>query len=292
MTAGVATTVVSAAAIESVLRLLAVTSDDGVTIGNVRLAPIWPEVVARNRSLLDEWAPGGVWKESYLVFDPELGWVVGRDRATADGLYISSAEGIRSGERGIAFAESRPAYRIAIVGDSNAFSLEVPFDESWAHRLEALLGSDVQVLNFGVNGYGIDQAVLRYERDVRPFLPDLVIFAFIQHDLDRSMTVYPFISFPSWEMPFAKPRFLADDAQTLPVNTPLPEPQWLFNRRRLQDLPHIDLDLGYRYWQEGRTNAFMLGRFFTTVVPRYPSLQELRAIQEHLNAIESEQHSP
>jgi hypothetical protein len=59
------------------------------------------------------------------------------------------------------------------------------------------LGPQVQVLHFGVDGYGVDQAYLRYQRDVRPWHPDLVILGFINHDLHRSLAVYSFVSFPS-----------------------------------------------------------------------------------------------
>ncbi len=78
------------------------------------------------------------------------------------------------------------------------------------HRLERTLGPDVQVLNFGVEAYGVDQAYLRYLRDVRPWRPQVVILGLIDHDLLRSMAVYFFLSFPGWDYPFAKPRFAAE----------------------------------------------------------------------------------
>ena len=46
-------------------------------------------------------------------------------------------------------------------GDSMTHGDEVTDDEAWLHRLSERLGCNVQ--NFGVGGYGLDQAALRYE---------------------------------------------------------------------------------------------------------------------------------
>jgi len=86
-------------------------------------------------------------------------------------MYFSSVEGIRSAGPDVRFAHRSARRRVALIGDSNAFSFEVPFEESWGHHLQQLLGADAQVLNFGVDGYGIDQIYLRYRRDVRPWKP-------------------------------------------------------------------------------------------------------------------------
>lgn len=61
---------------------------------------------------------------------------------------------------GFAWVPTR--YRIAIVGDSFTFKLEVPYEKTWGHQFEIALGPGWQVLNFGVDGYGLDQAFLRY----------------------------------------------------------------------------------------------------------------------------------
>jgi hypothetical protein len=47
-------------------------------------------------------------------------------------------------------------------GDSFTYGGEVEDNEAWVHLLSQRLGC--QVRNFGVSGYGLDQAVLRYER--------------------------------------------------------------------------------------------------------------------------------
>jgi hypothetical protein len=154
---------------ESAVRLLAQTTPDGIRVAKFVLRPTWPEVVKRNRELLQLDAPDP--KGTYFSYDPELGWTVGPNRRSDNGLYFSSAEGIRSARPGVVFAEEHAKDRVALIGDSNAFSLEVPFEDSLGYQLNQLLGHDIQILNFGVDGYGIDQIYLRYERDVRPWKP-------------------------------------------------------------------------------------------------------------------------
>ena len=177
--------------------------------------------------------------------DETLGWVIRPDRRSADDRYFSSAEGLRSARPGEVFARRAARQRVAIVGDSFTFGLEVGYEDTWGHRLERALGPDVQVLNFGVDGYGVDQAYLRYRRDVRPWRPDVVIFGLITHDLYRSMATYTFLSFPGWPFPFAKPRFVVRDDRLALLNVPLPPPQTILAASSIRELPLIEYDPGY-----------------------------------------------
>jgi hypothetical protein len=85
----------------------------------------------------------------------------------------------------------------------------VSFTESWGHHLERRLGPAVPVLNFGVDGYGLDQTYLRYQRDVRGWKPRVVLISLMGHELLRTMAVYPFVSF-RWPPCVVKPRFTLD----------------------------------------------------------------------------------
>ena len=80
--------------------------------------------------------------------------------------------------------------RIALVGDSFTFGEEVRYEETWAYFLSQYLEGEHQVLNYGIPGYGLDQAYLRYLRDVRPLHADIVVLGVISHDIERTMTVY------------------------------------------------------------------------------------------------------
>jgi hypothetical protein len=202
----------------------------------------WADVVVQNKAILARAAREG----SYLVADEHLGWVVGPNRRSADGLYFSSAEGLRSPSPGVALRERAGPRRIALVGDSFTFGLEVGYTDTWGHHLEQALGPDVQVLNFGVDGYGVDQAYLRYARDARPWRPDVVILGLINHDLFRSLAVYSFVSFPGWPFPFAKPRFVLDGERLSLLNVPLPSPSSILAAPSITELPFIEYDPGYQ----------------------------------------------
>jgi hypothetical protein len=82
------------------------------------------------------------------------------------------------------------------VGDSFTFGLEVRYEDTWPRQLERLLGPEFQVLNFGVDGYGVDQAYLRYRRDGLAWRPEIVVLGVIDDDFRRTMCVYAFLCFP------------------------------------------------------------------------------------------------
>jgi hypothetical protein len=254
-------------------------------VAGVPLLPYdWNAIVERNRELLRR-APNNI---SYFVPDELLGWTLGPGRRSKNGLYASSVEGIRSADPGVSFANDRPKRRIAVVGDSFSFGLEVPFEDSWAHRLQQALGPETQVLNFGVDGYGVDQAYLRYMRDARPWKPDLVIFGFINHDLYRSMAVYAFVSFPEWGLPFGKPRFIVENGKLELLNTPVLSPELLLQRASVFDLPFVQLDRGYKA-REWRWHAYYGSRLARLVLSRFepapvPGAQTSDAALAEVNA--------
>jgi hypothetical protein len=224
---------------EATIRLLAVQTPAGPTVLDTILLPrSWSDERTRYRDLLKQMPT------SYWVPDELLGWTVGPNRGS--GMYCSSSEGIRSVAPNIRYADRQPQHRIATVGDSFTFALDVPFEASWPNRLEQQLGSTVQVLNFGVAAYGVDQAYLRYLRDVRPWHPDVVVLGFIQPDLFRSLGVYSFVSHPQWAFPFAKPRLIVDAAGTVrSLNVPVPSPQEIFSVNAITDLQFIEYDPGF-----------------------------------------------
>jgi hypothetical protein len=181
---------------------------------------------------------------TYLVADEVLGWTVGPNREGGT-LYFSSDEGIRSAALNVRYAVRHPQYRIATVGDSFTFADDVPFEASWPNRLEQQLGSKIQVLNFGVSAYGIDQAYLRYLRDVRHWHPNLVVLGFIVPDLYRSLVVYTFVGNPNWTSPFAKPRLVVDAGTVRQLNVPILSPQEILSAQAISDLPFLEYDPGF-----------------------------------------------
>ncbi len=96
--------------------------------------------------------------------DPLLGWRMKRNHRGEKASHNS--QGFR-GTREIAVEGTRR--RIVAIGDSFTYGLGVEDDETFAARLGVLLGGDVA--NLGVNGYGVDQAILMWEREGRRLRP-------------------------------------------------------------------------------------------------------------------------
>src|SRR5689334_9896888 len=116
-------------------------------------------------------------------------------RRNATGQDASSAEGLRAPRVGMSFADRRTRHsglldkpatvRVALIGDSMTYGYEVRCEDSWGHALEAHLGTTAQVLNFGVAGYGLNQVLLRYERDTQPWQPQIVLIGITSEEIRR-----------------------------------------------------------------------------------------------------------
>ncbi|MHC4261658.1 MAG: SGNH/GDSL hydrolase family protein [Planctomycetota bacterium] len=110
--------------------------------------------------------------------------------------------------------------RIALVGDSFTFGTHQPDERIWAAQLARSL-PDCEVLNFGVPGFGLDQAVLRLEREALDWRPDVVVLGVFATNPVRATRRFTF---------FAKPRFGLDSTGALiepPLGVPVPEPSEL-----------------------------------------------------------------
>jgi len=250
---------------EATLRLSARSSKEGERLlGTVLLPKNWENFTLYYRKLLDKSSA------SYHVYDDLMGWTLAPNRQSSDGMYSISSEGIRAPNAGHSFTRISDKPRIALVGDSYTFAQDVSYEDSWGYLLERTLESKFQVLNFGVGGYGINQAYLRYEKDARRWHPDIVIFAFISHDLNRTMTVYPFLSFADWG-PFSSPRFVLRNGQLQLLNVPPLSPSAILSHRNISDLPFIEYDSGYQEseWKKGLHHHSYLVRLFASWFPRW-----------------------
>ncbi|MEQ1655999.1 MAG: SGNH/GDSL hydrolase family protein [Nitrospira sp.] len=271
--------------LECTMRVLAKTSPSGAFFLSTALLPkSWDQTRAHYKQLIDR----TLTDPSFLVYDQLLGWTVGINKQSSNGLYFSTAEGLRSQRAGVQLSQDPSPVRIALVGDSFTFGEEVRFEETWGYHLAKDLGPNVQVLNFGVSGYGIDQSYLRIQKDVLSWKPTVVILGFIQADLWRSMTLYSFINFENWEFTFSKPRYLmSNGALTLINSTPL-APSDIFSQRSISDLPFVQYDIGFRAadWNSHPFDWSYLARAMRTYTAP-PSLHPF-ATQNDLTTINSE----
>lgn len=99
--------------------------------------------------------------------------------------YISiNAHGLR--DRDHALEAAPDTFRIAVLGDSYAAAFQVPVAQAFWRVLErrlgecsAFRGQRVEVINFGVSGYGTAQELLTLRHQASAYAPDLVLLAFL-----------------------------------------------------------------------------------------------------------------
>jgi lysophospholipase L1-like esterase len=91
-----------------------------------------------------------------------------------------NSDGLRDREH--AKAKPANALRIAVLGDSYTEAFQVAFEDSFCAVLErklrecpGLAGRDVEVINFGVSGYGTAQELITLRNNVWQYAPDVVL---------------------------------------------------------------------------------------------------------------------
>ncbi len=175
--------------------------------------------------------------------DSTLGWIYapGWNRR---GDRINS-QGIRA-SREFTRVPSDTVVRVAAFGGSFVDGNEVSTDEAWTSRFNDY-GAGVQILNYGVGGYGTDPAYLRYRREGIDLCPDAVIIGFVPVNLRRTVNVYRrFISVR--EGVATKPRFELVDGELKLVPNPVRQrSEWV----RFVENPAAIRELGrYDHWYE------------------------------------------
>ncbi len=234
---------------EGVTRVFVRVDRDGQRwLGERRLRP-WriPSGVVeeRQRALRD---PG-----SLFVYDADLGWAPRPGARSADARVTIDARGAR--HDGARTGTQAPDLRIVTIGDSFTFGDEVGDRETWPARLEALLvaeGRRAEVVNLGVNGFGLDQAVLRFERDGVAMQPDVVLLGLQPENLLRNSNVLRPVFFPGTGLPLSKPRFVRRGDTWVVFNQPAAGPEEvLATVRAPRDAPLLE----HEGWWDDRFRA-------------------------------------
>lgn len=135
-------------------------------------APEAPAVVRKSPAEDAAMASGG----SRLQPDPDALWTL-RPGAPLCGDAVTS-EGYR-GSGGV--PRDPAALRIVVLGDGATLGADFPEEETWPRRLETLLrrnGRPCQVINLAVDGYTIEQGIVRYRAVGRDLDPHVVVAAF------------------------------------------------------------------------------------------------------------------
>jgi hypothetical protein len=107
-----------------------------------------------------------------------------------------------------------------LIGDSFTFCFEAGDLEAWPHLLNEK-APDLNVINLGVSGYGLDQMYLTLVEEIDKYRPDLVIVAYIDDDLNRTL-----LSFRD----YMKPRFCLKGDNLVLTNVPIGDPAEVYRR--------------------------------------------------------------
>jgi len=183
--------------------------------------------------------------EKFLLdgYDYELGW--SRKPFTSgfeQGKYGTVL--YRINEKGARF---NPGYEdsdsmISVYGDSFAMSRQVNDGETIAHHLSKLTKSNI--LNFGVGNYGIDQALLRMNREYPKNKTEIVILSFVPEQILRVVSYWKHYLEYGNHFGF-KPRFEFDDGKLKLI------PNIMDSKEKFGDLENLLPEIKrHDYWYE------------------------------------------
>lgn len=157
-------------------------------------------------------------------FDTKKGWVnrpnerIVHESANQKIVYSINSSGFRS-TREYTPTKENGITRLMVMGNSFVFGSEVDDANCWPSILESS-NKNLEVLNAGVAGYGLDQAFLLFEETKKEWKPDVVIICYMTMLLQRH--VVTFQSFGSKRsVPCSKPRYLLDGDKLILETNPL-----------------------------------------------------------------------
>jgi hypothetical protein len=184
----------------------------------VRYQPILGDrLSAENRQAIEDFLGG---RESPFQLDSVLGWTL-RPGFRSPKVTVDAVGRRRAPDRPP--AESN-AVRLAAFGDSFTFGGDVVDRDAYPEAL-ARLDPGVDVANYGVPAYGLDQTFLRYLKERGAARPQVLIIGYLSENICRDVSVFrPFYN-PNTVFPLAKPRYLLDGRGLRLLRNPLPTPE-------------------------------------------------------------------
>lgn len=172
-------------------------------------------------------------------YDKELGWVrkpntahdeVGKFGPTK---WTINQKGCRTNPN---FDELEST--ISCYGDSFAFCRQVNDDETWEHYLSEL--QKTNVLNFGVGNYGLDQSILRLQREFPKNKTKTVILGVVPDTISRIMSLWK--HYYEYGNTFAfKPRFVLEGGNLKLIKNKIDdESKFLTYKSFLDEIKQVD----------------------------------------------------
>ncbi|MBZ5609176.1 MAG: SGNH/GDSL hydrolase family protein [Acidobacteriia bacterium] len=157
-----------------------------------------------------------------MGFDPVLGWTKALTPTIESIRQIAetNSAGMRDDQEYAPFPAAGIT-RIEAFGDSFTYCRDVRLAECWAKRIPEM-APRVEVLNYGVGAYGLDQAYLRYLKVGATYHPHIVFIGYMTENFQRDVNVFrAFYSdaYPDWI--FSKPRFQLQSGRLALLKNPL-----------------------------------------------------------------------
>ncbi|MDZ7300903.1 MAG: hypothetical protein ONB44_02040 [candidate division KSB1 bacterium] len=144
-------------------------------------------------------------------YNPILGW------------DLPATERNKLGARGKKDYPIKDVYKIKTFGDSFTYGAEVEIDQTWQSFVEMKTGWDC--LNYGVGGFGTDQAFLKYK--MNNVKTEYTILGILCENIGRTASVYPAFYMREWAPP--KPRFVKQKDTIRLIENPISNPDSAFN---------------------------------------------------------------
>lgn len=207
--------------LEGLTRLLWWQPEQAITLlgRQITLLP-WPVLTERQRETLAAWAND---TQHYVQFDPVLGWshTPGVVEEFEGVIYTSNSSGVRSTHE---YEPIPPPgiLRLAAFGPSFTHGDEVGDDQTWTAQIEQSR-PNVEVMNWGVGGYGTDQAYLRYQTQGVNYQPHIVIIGFEEENLFRNVNRFRPFYRNDTGLPLTKPVFIFEGEQLKLLKNPFDE---------------------------------------------------------------------
>ncbi len=178
---------------------------------------------------------GDLW--GFFRKDALLGYAPQESMTSANGWWQTNNLGARA--RGDISERTAPGqHRWLVFGDSFAVGSRVRQEEVWSSILDAKI-EHVEVVNFGVDGYGMGQSFLRYQAVKKKAEHDLVLLMFVpSQDLWRDINTRRDLR-GNWELYWVMPRFSLDQGELELIESPFEN----VSRDRGQNIEDMDMAL-------------------------------------------------
>ncbi len=170
------------------------------------------EIVDRQVELYNRAREQG--KLPFYIGDAELGWRMANGRTDSAGNITADPDGFR-----ITGGEGLDCPILSLWGDSIVQGADVSDADSWAWQLQRTISGQYRVLNGGVSAYGCDQALLRFEKSLDQFMPEVALLCYATTDLLRHCNIQRSFLHQSGDYLYLKPSFRLSN-ETLELVTP------------------------------------------------------------------------